>query len=444
MVAAGSAATGATLILDRTGGAGLTNNSESDSESMGTPLIQQYNLDLQYEFARGWAAEIGYVGTHGTHLYDWARDVNIAHLVAGAPNEPTDAMNLAMVRPAESFAFNDSANADPAARVSTNVRGPGGLPGNSLGRVSILGLGPSGGEITSTVGDHLYSSLQAQLRHQFSHGLLLQVSYTWSKLMTNVNAPQAGGGIAEPGDVLSGGGISNDPNNLAQQYGLAAFNRPQRLAISYSYDLPFKHTEGFAGKALAGWIVSGVTIIQDGEPFTIIDSSGGSIYYGGALPNVASIRSDLASPGKCNSLGNCRSTIPLATSGSTKCRLGIVVTGCATNAGWINGAAFTAPVCIGGTVEGDCLGSGGGTGFGNSEIGAVMGPGQFNWDISVIKNTKITEGAMVQFRAEFYNAFNHAQFNPPNNDFNAIGAFGLVTSTSVPPRILQFGLKFLF
>jgi hypothetical protein len=272
---------------------------------------------------------------------------------------------------------------------------------------------------------------------------LLQVSYTWSKLITNING-LSGGGFAEAGNVLSGGSVSNDPNNLAQQYGLAAFNRPQRLVISYSYDLPYKHNEGLRGKVLGAWTVSGVTTIQDGEPFTVVDSSGGSIYYGGALPGVASVRANLASPGKCDSFGNCKSTVPLATSGSTKCRLGIVVAGCAANPGWINGAAFTAPVCIGGAVEGDCFGSGGGTGFGNSGIGTMMGPGQFNWDISIIKNTKIRERTTVQFRAEFYNAFNHAQFNPPTNDFNADGAFGLVTSTSVPPRILQFGLKLLF
>ena len=72
-----------------------------------------------------------------------------------------------------------------------------------------------------------------------------------------------------------------------------------------------------------------------------------------------------------------------------------------------------------------------------------MGPGQHNWDISIIKNTKITEALNTEFRAEFYNVWNHAQFNPPVNNF-ADSTFGQVQNSSVPPRIMQFALKFLF
>ena len=62
----------------------------SDAPQMGNrlPLVQEYNLDLQYEFAHGWIADVGYVGSHGIHLYDWSRNINVARLVAGAPNDP--------------------------------------------------------------------------------------------------------------------------------------------------------------------------------------------------------------------------------------------------------------------------------------------------------------------------------------------------------------------
>ena len=435
----GGATTGATLITDANNATGLTNNSTSDSEYMGTPLIQEYNVDLQYEFAHNWVADIGYVGQHGTHLYDWARDVNIGYLVAGAPNEPTDPMNLAMVKPASAFPFNDPGNTNPATQVITNTTGNFGLPsepsiGNVLGRVPILGLNPTGGSLTSTIGDDVYNSLQAQLKHQFSHGLLLQVAYTWSKLITNINSSEAGTGISAPGNVLSGGASSNNPNNLTQQYGLGAFNRPQRIVVSYSYDLPYRNEHGFMGKAFGGWSISGVTTAQDGEPFTVVDSAGGSIYYGAAT----SVRAELASPGACNAQGNCQSAVPVATSGSNYSRV-------TSATGWINQAAFTATLpCIGGTVQGACLTTGGGTGFGNSSVGIISGPGQFNWDASLIKNTKITEGISVQFRTEFYNIWNHAQFNPPGNDLNTPSTYGVITSSSVPPRIIQFGLKLLF
>ena len=63
----------------------------SDAQQMGNrlPLVQEYNLDLQYEFAHGWIADVGYVGSHGIHLYDWSRNINVGRLVAGAPNSPT-------------------------------------------------------------------------------------------------------------------------------------------------------------------------------------------------------------------------------------------------------------------------------------------------------------------------------------------------------------------
>jgi len=72
-----------------------------------------------------------------------------------------------------------------------------------------------------------------------------------------------------------------------------------------------------------------------------------------------------------------------------------------------------------------------------------MGPGQNNWDFSLMKTTKITEGLSFQFRAEFYNIWNHAQFNPPINNL-ADPTFGQIQSSSVPPRIMQFAVKFLF
>ncbi len=72
-----------------------------------------------------------------------------------------------------------------------------------------------------------------------------------------------------------------------------------------------------------------------------------------------------------------------------------------------------------------------------------MGPGQHNWDISIIKHTKITEGLNTEFRTEFYNVWNHAQFNPPVNNA-ADSTFGQIQNSSVPPRIMQFALKFLF
>jgi hypothetical protein len=77
-------------------------------------------------------------------------------------------------------------------------------------------------------------------------------------------------------------------------------------------------------------------------------------------------------------------------------------------------------------------------------VGIVLGPGQFNWDISIVKLTKFTERQALQFRTEFFNAFNHPQFNNPGGADSTPTTFGVITATSVNPRLIQFALKYLF
>jgi hypothetical protein len=86
------------------------------------------------------------------------------------------------------------------------------------------------------------------------------------------------------------------------------------------------------------------------------------------------------------------------------------------------------------------------TTFGNSGVGIVKGPGQSNFDMSILKRTpvrKLGEGANVEFRAEFFNAFNHPQFSNPSTDVGS-STFGVISSTSVNPRIIQLALKLSF
>ena len=457
-VTPGTATTGATTITDYFGGNASGLLDSGDDPAMRTPKIQQYNLDVQYEFAHGWIADIGYVGSHGIHLYDWNRDPNLAYLVdCGAPsatcNPPTDVVNQLLERPASSFPMNDAANANPATQVLENTAS------NYLGRVAYLGVNPGNLQQVKTDGNHLYNSLQAQLRHTFSHGLTFQASYTWSNLKTDINASAAGAGIATPGNVLSGSASSNNPLNFRQQYGPAAFNRPQRFVLSYSYELPYK-SDGWKEKALGGWGVSGVTTIQDGLPFTVTDGingNGATLLYGSSIPPTGPVdRVELADPVDCNSLGNCKSGIPLASTGSMYQR---VVSGLSGGSGFFNETSPFAPAPLfGGTPStavgpytAGCTGANPqfvncGTGFGNSGVGIMRCCTQLNFDMAIIKNTTVgglREDASLQFRAEFFNLFNHAQFNEPGNGYGAAG-FGEITSSSVPGRILQFGLKYTF
>ncbi|MGD0955824.1 MAG: carboxypeptidase-like regulatory domain-containing protein [Candidatus Acidiferrales bacterium] len=445
---------GLSNLTDEFGGNASGLLDSGDDPAMRTPKIQQYNLDVQYEFAHGWVADVGYVGTHGIHLFDWNRDPNLGYLIDCGPasatcNPPTDQVNINLERPASSFPINDNGTS----RVLENTNE------NYLGRVAYLGVNPGNLQQVETDGTHLYNSLQAQLRHTFSHGLTLQASYTWSSLKTDINASEAGTGIATPGNVLSGSASSNDPLNDRQQYGPAAFNRPNRFVVSYSYELPYK-SEGWKEKALGGWAVSGVTTIQDGLPFSITDGANGNeatLLYGTSLPATGPVdRAELSTPVDCNAVtGNCKSGVALATSGSMYSR---VVSGLNGGGGLINHGAFMlapefggTPSALPGPYTGNCTGAnpefvGCGTGFGDSGVGVMRCCTQLNFDAAIIKNTTVgglREDANLQFRAEFFNLFNHPQFNEPSNGFGAAG-FGEITSSSVPGRILQFALKYTF
>ena len=120
--------------------------------------------------------------------------------------------------------------------------------------------------------------------------------------------------------------------------------------------------------------------------------------------------------------------------GSVEARLG----GASGGTGFFSSSAFAAPPILGS--------DGVATGFGNSGVGIVRGPGQFNFDFSLVKSTRvggIHENAVLQIRAEFFNAFNHAQFNNPGTSITA-ATFGQITSTSVGPRLIQFAMKYVF
>jgi hypothetical protein len=367
-----------------------------------TPLIQQYNLGFQYEFAPKWVLELGYVGSKGVNLVDYNHNINGANLVTN---------------PANPLVENGSISGPGGVDITENT-----VP-NVLARVPFLGYQPSGLQITAFDGRSNYNSLQATVRHQFSHGLQVQAAYTWSKVLS---------------DLIGTSANSNDALDLRQQYGPASFNNYQRFIVSYSYDLPFgKGMTGVEGKLVNGWNVSGVTVVQDGNPITIIDSNNGAAYgTNGTGTDSGFVRANYcsgATPGD------------LKTPGGTQKNLN----------DYFNKAAFcTAPDVPNSAIIVGPTGPQDPTGYGDIPPGVVTGPGEFNWDISIIKTTPISEGKVLQFRTEFYNAFNHAQFGNPAGAFSvgsplelpnvAASNFGIINTSSVNPRIIQFALKFLF
>ena len=356
-----------------------------------TPYTESYNLNVQYALTPSWFVQLGYSGSHAVHI-ETGRG------------------------------FNEAQIASPANPVNCN--GPSGCittttSANASQRAPVLGLRPGGFTSAGNWGYAKYNSLQAILRKTLSNGLQFQAAYTYGRDFTNVVGVNLQGGVA--GTVNS-----NDPNVPREAYGPADFNRQQRFIVNYLYSLPkFGGTDTIAGKLVNGWGVSGVTTVQDGLPVTFIDSAGGAA-YGGFETTTA--RAELCAGAKY-------SQIP--TPGSTYQR----VVG---SAGYFSPAAFCPLPLVAG-------GGAGAFAWGDSARGALRGPGQFNWDIAITKETKVPgfgEPASLQFRTEFFNAFNHPQFMNPTSLTLTNGvpsnSFGKITTTSVGPRILQFALKYVF
>ena len=355
----------------------------ADDEFLVNPLVLSYNLNVQYGFTPSMVLEVGYVGNRGERLIS-GQSLNVAQLASAA-----NPLNCGLT--SGCITTNTSANVNQ--------------------RVPVIGITSGGIANLSNVGDSEYNSLQTTLRKRFSRGLQFQAAYTFGRVFT----PDAGLTYTSG---TSSTVNSNSPNDRAQQHAQADFNRTHRLVINYSYDLPeFHRAEGFAGKLLSGWGLSGLTTVQTGLPINITDNRGGLIYGAGTS------RAEIC-PGLTYS--------DLVTHGDLESRL--------TN--YFNTSAIC-PIPIVGAING----VGGATGYGNIGRNVLIGPGQLNFDAAVIKKTKVrgvNESSLLEFRTEFYNLANHPQFANPASNAGSAATYGVISATTVSPRIIQFGMRYAF
>ncbi|MBO0857912.1 MAG: carboxypeptidase regulatory-like domain-containing protein [Chloracidobacterium sp.] len=251
-----------------------------------------------------------------------------------------------------------------------------------------------------------YHGLDASLTKRLSKGLQFLAAYTFSHAYSTTGSNTGAAGVAT---------IVGNQNDPRANYGLSDFNREHRLVLSYLYQLPGPAKfNSFLDGLLGGWAVSGVTTLQSGQPLTLT---------GNNTNNVFGITNDRAQLAPGCTYGD------LTTSGPVGSKVG----------------AYFNKSCVSPTWP--VIGNDGvATNFGDIGVGVVFGPDQRNFDIAIIKRTplnRLREGANIEFRTEFFNAFNTTQFSNPNTNVSA-GAFGTITSTAVNPRIIQFALKLNF
>jgi hypothetical protein len=236
-----------------------------------------------------------------------------------------------------------------------------------------------------------YHAMQLRAERQFKGGWSLLANYTYSKSidMDSANASST---------------PNQDAGNLKADRGLSDFDVRQRFVASATWELPFGAgkalfggTKGFASVLVSGWQATAIASMQSGFPLTIsaADTSGAGSF--------TSLRANRIGTGNLDP-------------------------GQRTILRWFDTAAFVAPPA--------------GT-FGTAGRNIIIGPGTNNWNLSAIKNTRFRERYNFQFRAEFFNAFNHAQFFAPATSVSAPLQFGRITSARAP-RNMQMALKLYF
>ncbi len=309
-----------------------------------TPYVNEWNFTVQRQLGANLALEVGYVGSKGTDL------------------ETVIPSNVPMIDPNDQRPFQQRR---PYPEFST-------------------------GSYLENENNSTYHSLQAKLEKRLSSGLSFLVSYTYSKSID--------------GTSNSGGDQIQDPFDLHSMKGPSDYDIPQRLVISYGYDLPFGRRRQFMSNAprvvdeiLGGWRVVGIATFQSGTPFTPLlgatDPANVNFNYG-SRPNVIGSGSvPNCTPQQCFNINDF--TIP---------------------------APYT---------------------LGDAGRNILRGPGIKNWDTSVLKDFHFTESRYLEFRAEAFNVLNHANFNNPNPYIDIPSVGGQIFS-ALPPRILQGALKFYF
>jgi hypothetical protein len=396
----------------------------------------QYNLTLKRELPHDILVQVGYVGSQGHRLLA-SYEINTSPTTAklcnqlqaisafyapaapGAPPNPNANPALSTTYACGPF-FEDSAYSLPANSIPngfslnlpygsvSSVTGPNANP------ITLVGLRPYsspncqptnpnpltngcpadgkpvfGGIFTeNTVAKSNYNSLQALFEKRFSHGLQFQASYTFSKSMDNASSFE---------DALN-------PFNFNATYGLSAFDARHRFVFNYVWDLPIPKMDGFRGKLLNGWEISGILTFQRGFPIRITSTSDNEQLDSTFL---------FEAPGEPNLVA------PFHTQDIRK------------NGGFVfDPALFDNNVALG-TI-------------GNAPRTICCGPGINNWDMSFNKQTRFGERWQMEFRGDIFNIWNHAQFySVDGNAKNTGSTFGQVQHIR-DPRLVQFALKFRF
>jgi hypothetical protein len=421
------------------------------------PYSENWTLDLQWQPKNNLVFSLGYVGNHGVHQviplpFNQAKVATPQNpALKGGPYEQDYSygynLNCYYIYPTSCSSSNLLAEPTlPLQAENLNTLVDGYETGNVALRSSYIGYDPNS-VFSRAVGMSNYNALQFNVSQRVTHGLMVTGSYTYSHTLDE----QSGLGL-----FFSG----NDPNDPRSSYGSSDFDRTHVLTVSYVYQLPgVQSGNGWLRDLADGWSISGVTDLQSGQPYSVIDYSGGagSIFWGGGQDAVTN------------------PIVPVGGYGSSATNAVLQgTTGVNGTKPVLNAAAFGVPTPYAPGTNGVPACDPTSDICDNWENGYAAGgrnifraPFQERWDIGLAKDFKLTEKFDLKYDVEAFNIFNHPSFDIPNNDvsfnpgycnppgpnyscstigyaFPPYGHLGNLTHTIGSPRFIQMALHLSF
>lgn len=363
------------------------------------PYYQRWSLGIQRSLPFNFVMDVSYVGSKGTKLF-----------------------------------INEDLN--PSVPAALRITPPG-YTGATSGRLDNI----QGSRLIRTNGgSSSYHSGQFQLSRRFANNLTFTAAYTWSKLIDNASEVFGVAGNNQPQQAA----VPSIFGGQQQERAVSLFDRPHRASFTYVYELPFyRSQQGFVGKLLGGFQISGVTVFESGAPLTVVngvdaDGIGGNLdrpdFNPNGIPGTRAVPyrpTTAASPNPCN--------VPLNTVGYTA---GPNVTG-----GCVDPNTAQYIGLLAGTGRTGTLGR-----------NTLRTPGTNNFNVNVLKRVRLTERMRIEARTEFFNIFNHLQFGQGSVSPFSPGEQGIGASVIGTPlnqflvenladgggRVIRYQFKFVF
>jgi carboxypeptidase family protein/TonB-dependent receptor-like protein len=372
------------------------------------PTVEKWNLSIEQKLSNTMTLRVGYVGSFAYHQL-----INV---------DPNTVVPAICPEGAVCTAGGVQTSGQPvlAANTTTFTGGPGGTPyipwnntavSGPCNAINKTGCRPnpflSSGFFWFSNGNASYHALQVEVTKRYSRHLQFRANYTWSRSLDINSAPTGAQANNQAQMVL-------DRFNIRQDWGPSALNSDHIAHFSATYELPFgrgqrwyRDPHGVGDKLASGWVLNMITTLQSGFPITPLAGSNLSGNGDTRNPDRPALDPNFTGP---------------------------VVTGDPNQ--WFNPAAFLPPTQ---GMQGTLLPSG--EVLAPISRGSFRGPGLASVDISLFKDTRISERVKFQFRTECFNVLNHANFGTPNL---VVSTAGRISSTVTPARQIQFGMKIIY